>query len=171
MGMVGAGGRKRGFPRLRSATPGEDVGLFTRGSRCAPVQRRQLRRLNPGEVGTTRGWGMGVSMDARWTSLRAAMSDQRSRNALDVQLLTLRDLFGVRIPSEHTRRPMVRFQHWRRIFTARHPVIGAPVRLASNVAWGALRFAQANDLAQRGPVNLGRRIARTLLESDGQSKI
>src|SRR3954469_17609660 len=73
MGMVGTGGRKRGFPRLRSATPGEDVGLFTRGSRCAPVQRRQLRRLNPGEVGTTRGWGMGVSMDARWTSLRAAL--------------------------------------------------------------------------------------------------
>ena len=114
---------------------------------------------------------MAESDDVDWTSLRAAMSDQRSRNALDVQLLTLRDLFGVRIPSEHTRRPMVRFQHWRRIFTARHPVIGAPVRLASNLAWGAWRFSQANDLAQRGPVNLGRRIARTLLESDGQSKI
>jgi hypothetical protein len=32
-------------------------------------------------------------------------------------------------------------------------------------------FSQSNDLAQRGPVDFGRRIARTLLESDGQSKI
>jgi hypothetical protein len=111
------------------------------------------------------------SDDVDWTSLRAAMPDQRSRNALDAQLLALHDLFGARIPSEHTQRPMVRFQHWRRIFTAKHPVIGAPVRLAGNLAWGARRFSQADDLAQRGPVDLGRRIARTLLESDGRSKI
>jgi len=111
------------------------------------------------------------SDDVDWTSLRAAMPDQGSRNALDAQLLALYDLFGARIPSEYTRRPMVRFQHWRRIFTANHPVIGAPVRLAGNLAWGAWRFSQADDLAQRGPVDLGRRIARTLLESDGRAKI
>jgi hypothetical protein len=111
------------------------------------------------------------SDDLDWTSLRATLSDQRSRNALDAQLLALRDLFGVKIPSEHTVRPIVRLQHWRRIFTARHPVIGAPVRLAGNLAWGAWRFSQSNDLAQRGPIDLGRRIGRTLLESDGHSKI
>jgi hypothetical protein len=114
---------------------------------------------------------MAESDDIDWTSLRAAMPDQKSRNALDAQLLALHDLFGVRIPFEHTQRPMVRFQHWRRIFTARHPVIGAPVRLAGNLAWGARRFSQANDLARRGPVDLARRMARTLLESDSRSKI
>ena len=114
---------------------------------------------------------MAESDDVDWTSLRAAMPDQRSRNALDAQLLALHDLFGVRIPSEHTQRPMVRFQHWRRMFTARHPVIGTPLRLAGNLAWGAWRFSQADDLAQRGPVDLARRISRTLLESDGRSKI
>ena len=112
---------------------------------------------------------MAESDDVDWTSLRAAMPDQRSRNALDIQLLALHDLFGARVPSEHTRRPMVRFQHWRRIFTARHPVIGAPVRLAGNLAWGAWRFSQSDDLAQRGPVDLARRTARTLLESDYRS--
>jgi hypothetical protein len=114
---------------------------------------------------------MAESENVDWTSLRSAMPDQRSRNALDVQLLALHDLFGVKIPCEHTRRPMVRFQHWRRIFTARHPVIGAPLRLAGNLAWGAWRFSQADDLARRGPIDLARRIARTLLEGGRRSKI
>jgi hypothetical protein len=39
------------------------------------------------------------------------------------------------------------------------------------LAWGARRFSQAADLAQRGSVDLARRMARTLLESDGQSKL
>ncbi len=114
---------------------------------------------------------MAESDDVDWTSLRTAMHDARSRNALDAQLLALHDLFGVRIPLEHTRRQMVRFQHWRRIFTARHPLIGAPVRLAGNLAWGAWRFSQASDLMRRGPVDLARRMARTLSESDCRAKI
>ncbi len=44
------------------------------------------------------------SEDVDWTSMRAAMPDQRSRNALDAQLLALHDLFGVRIPSTPTAR-------------------------------------------------------------------
>jgi putative nucleotidyltransferase-like protein len=113
---------------------------------------------------------MAESDDVDWTSLRAAMPDQRSRNALDAQVLALHDLFGVRIPSDHIQRPMVRFQHWRRIFTAKHPVIGAPVRLAGNLAWGAWRFSQADDLALRDTAELARRIACTLSESDHRSK-
>jgi len=111
------------------------------------------------------------SNDVDWTLLRAAMPDQGSRNALDAQLLALHDLFGVTIPFGPTQRPTVRFQHWRRIFTARHPIIGAPVRLAGNLAWGAWRVSQANDLVQRGPIDLARRIFRTLLESDCRAKI
>lgn len=106
-----------------------------------------------------------------WTLLRAAMPDRRSRNALDTQLLALHELFGVTIPFETMRRPMVRYQHWRRIFTARHPIIGAPVRLVGNLAWGAWRLSQVGDLVQRGPVDLGRRMVRTLLESDHRAKI
>jgi hypothetical protein len=110
------------------------------------------------------------SENVDWISLRAAMPDRRSRNALDVQLLALHDLFGVRIP-EHAHRPTVQFQHWRRIFTARHPVLGAPARLAGNLAWGLWRLVHVDDLVQRGPCDLARRMARTVLESDGQSKI
>lgn len=106
-----------------------------------------------------------------WTLLRAAMPDRRSRNALDTQLLALHEFFGVAIPFGSTQRPIVRYQHWRRIFTARHPIIGAPLRLVGNLAWGAWRLSQANDLVQRGPVDLGYRMVRTLLESDHQAKI
>jgi putative nucleotidyltransferase-like protein len=106
-----------------------------------------------------------------WTLLRAAMPDRRSGNALDTQLLALHELFGVAIPFASTQRPMVRYQHWRRIFTAKHPIIGAPVRLVGNLAWGAWRLSQANDLVQRGLVDLGRRMVRTLLESDHSAKI
>jgi hypothetical protein len=111
------------------------------------------------------------SDDVDWTSLRVAMPNQSSRNALDAQLLALHDLFGVTIPLGTTQRPMVRFQHWRRMFTARHPIIGAPVRLAGNLAWGAWRVSQANGLVQRGPIDLARRMVRTLLESDRRAKI
>jgi len=106
-----------------------------------------------------------------WMSLRAAMPDRTSRNALDVQLLALHNIFGVKIPSEHTQSPMIRVQHWRRIFTARHPVLGSPLRLAGNLAWGLRRLIDVDDLAHRGPFDLVRRMARTVLESDGQSKI
>ena len=79
--------------------------------------------------------------------------------------------FGMTIPLGTTQSPMVRFQHWRRMFTARHPVIGAPVRLAGNLAWGAWRVSQANGLVQRGPIDLARRMVRTLFESDRRAKI
>jgi hypothetical protein len=57
---------------------------------------------------------------------------------------------------------MVRFQHWRRVFTANHPFLGAPIRLAGNLAWGARRLSHADGLARRGPFDLGRRAVRTL---------
>ena len=103
--------------------------------------------------------------DVDWTALQASVSDQSARNALDTQLLALQHFFGTGIPAKCAQRPMVRFQHWRRIFTATHPIIGAPLRLAGNLAWGTWRFSRADGLARRGPLDLARRIARTLLEA------
>jgi hypothetical protein len=40
--------------------------------------------------------------------------------------------------------------------------LGAPLRLAANLAWGTWRFSRADDLARRGPSELGRRVVRTL---------
>lgn len=97
-----------------------------------------------------------------WTALQASMSDRSARNALDTQLLALHHFFGTRIPAKCAQRPMVRFQHWRRIFTATHPIIGAPLRLAGNLMWGTWRFSRDYGLARRGPSDLLRRIARTL---------
>ncbi|MDX8455566.1 nucleotidyltransferase family protein [Mesorhizobium sp. VK9D] len=100
-----------------------------------------------------------------WTALRVAMSDRGARNALDTQLLALHHFFGTRIPASCARRPLVRFQHWRRVFTAKHPFLGAPLRLAGNLAWGARRFSHAEGLARRGPLDIGRRIVRILFYS------
>ncbi|ANT48464.1 nucleotidyltransferase family protein [Mesorhizobium amorphae] len=100
-----------------------------------------------------------------WTALQTSVSDQSARNALDTQLLALHHFFGTGIPAKCAQRPMVRFQHWRRIFTATHPIIGAPLRLAGNLAWGTWRLSRADGLARLGPFDLARRIARTLLEA------
>ena len=100
------------------------------------------------------------SNDVDWAALQASMSDRSARNALDTQLLALHHFFGTRIPAKCAQRPMVRFQHWRRIFTATHPIIGAPLRLAGNLMWGARRFSRAHGLARRGPSDLMRRIDR-----------
>jgi hypothetical protein len=102
------------------------------------------------------------SEDVDWTALRAAMSDRGARNALDTQLLALHHFFGTSIPPGRAWPPMVRFQHWRRVFTANHPFLGAPIRLAGNLAWGARRLSHADGLARRGPFDLGRRAVRTL---------
>lgn len=102
------------------------------------------------------------SDDLDWTSLQRSMSDRTARNALDTQLLALHHFFGTRIPTKSAQRRIVRFQHWRRIFTATHPIIGAPLRLAGNLAWGTWRFSRAYGLARRGPSDLLRRVARTL---------
>ncbi|TGQ79985.1 hypothetical protein EN850_18280 [Mesorhizobium sp. M8A.F.Ca.ET.207.01.1.1] len=102
--------------------------------------------------------------DVDWMSLQGSMSDRSARNALETQLLAMHHFFGTRIPEKCAKRPIVRFQHWRRVFTATHPVIGAPLRLAGNLTWGIWRFSRAYGLARRGPPYLLRRIARTLFD-------
>ncbi|CDX14008.1 conserved hypothetical protein [Mesorhizobium sp. ORS 3324] len=104
------------------------------------------------------------SDDMDWTALQVAMADRGARNALDTQLLALHHFFGIRIPAS-CMRPMARLQHWRRVFTAKHPVLGAPLRLAGNLAWGTRRFLHAGGLARRGPLDLGRRVVRILFYS------
>ena len=76
--------------------------------------------------------------------MRASMLDRSARNALDTQLLALHHFFGSNIPAECAKHPMVRFQHWRRVFTAKHPFAGAPLRLAGNLAWGTRRLLRSD---------------------------
>ncbi|MBS3651687.1 nucleotidyltransferase family protein [Pseudaminobacter sp. 19-2017] len=106
-----------------------------------------------------------------WKALRASLPDQTARNALDAQLLALHQFFDIRIPAEWARRPIVRLQHWRRVFTAKHPVMGAPLRLAGNVAWGVRRVSRGDGLTRRRPVDLARRIVRTLFDLDIRAKV
>lgn len=109
--------------------------------------------------------------DLDWTALRASLPDQTARNALDTQFLALHEFFEIKISAEWAKRPFVRFQHWRRVFTAKHPVMGVPLRLAGNVAWGVRRVSHGDDLGRRGPVDLARRIGRTLFDLDLRTKI
>ncbi|TPE49143.1 nucleotidyltransferase family protein [Amaricoccus solimangrovi] len=99
-----------------------------------------------------------------WGAVRAAGADRATRNAIDTQLVTLADLFGTRVPAE-SRHLLTRLQHARRLFTARYRVIGAPLRLAGQIAWIAHRTRRADDLMARGPGDLLRRAVRVFGES------
>jgi len=106
-----------------------------------------------------------------WTSLRGAVTSRRARNALDTQLLALQQLFGCETISDAPATIVVRLQHWRRVFSARHPLAGAPLRLVGNLAWGAWRLSSARDLRQRGLLDLANRAGRTLFGRDLRAKI
>jgi hypothetical protein len=106
-----------------------------------------------------------------WTALRAAITSRRARNALDTQLLALQQLFGCETISDTTANFVVRLHHWRRVFSARRPLAGAPLRLVGNLAWGAWRLSSARDLRQRGTLDLANRACRTLLGRDLRAKI
>lgn len=111
------------------------------------------------------------SEDLDWRALRRAMPDRTARNAFDTQLRALHEFFGVRVPGEFVGRPMIRLQHWRRVFTASHPVTGAPLRLAGNLAWGAWKLSRSGDRALRDPLDLARRAVRVVLDRDLRSKV
>jgi hypothetical protein len=106
-----------------------------------------------------------------WKALRASMPNQSARNAFDTQLLALHRLFGIAVPVEWVQRPLIRFQNWRRVFTASHPVTSAPLRLAGNLVWGVRRLSLTGDLVRSGPTNFARRVATTILDRDLRSKI
>lgn len=106
-----------------------------------------------------------------WAGLRRAMPDKTTRNALDTQLQTMHHFFGTRIPVESAECPMARLQHWRRVFTVRHPLFGAPLRLGGNVVWGLRRLSRAPELARRNPAHLARRIGLILSNKGLRSKI
>mgnify|MGYP000223679195 CR=1 FL=1 len=106
-----------------------------------------------------------------WGQLRASAPDRSVRNAIDTQLLTLHRFFGTEIPAECARNPVAHLQCWRRIFTARHPLIGAPLRLSGNLSWGVRRLFRPDERPPRGAIDLSRRIVRTLLNARTRSKI
>jgi hypothetical protein len=109
--------------------------------------------------------------DVQWATLRASMPNQLARDALDTQLLALQHFFEIGVPTECGLRPMIRFQHWRRVVAAEHPVAGGPLRLAGSLVWGALRLSTPEGRAWRGLPDLSGRIIRTLLGRDIRSKI
>lgn len=106
-----------------------------------------------------------------WAALRGCLVDKSARNAVDTQLLALDRFFGTSIPSGCAARSMIRFQHWRRVFASSHPILGAPLRLAGNLLWGARRFSRVSELARRDPIHLARRITIVLLNKNVRSKV
>jgi len=70
-----------------------------------------------------------------WFHLSRVLSSRLQQNALETQLLTLRQLFGVPIPRALCRRWVPRAQHWRRMTQIRHPRLAKPLRIAGAAAW------------------------------------
>ncbi|TKB29471.1 MAG: hypothetical protein E5W69_05150, partial [Mesorhizobium sp.] len=106
-----------------------------------------------------------------WAVLRTSLPDQSARNAFDTQLLAVSHFFGVRAPAQYVRRPLVRFQHWRRVFPLYHPVLGVPLRLVGNSLWGMWRLLHGDGLGRRSPLDFGRRATSILLDGDLGSKV
>lgn len=106
-----------------------------------------------------------------WEKLRASLPNRHTRNAFDTQLLALSHFFGASVPDQCVRRPLVRFQHWRRVFPLYHPFLGVPLRLVGNSLWSMWRVLHGDGLALRNPLGMGRRAARILLDDDLGSKV
>jgi hypothetical protein len=104
-----------------------------------------------------------------WALVRAAAPGWIARDAVDTQLLALRHFFDVPVPAECSGSRLARAQHWRRVFSATHPVAGAPLRAAGHLAWWGWRLSNLAEIARRGPRDLARRMTRALSES--RSKI
>jgi hypothetical protein len=84
-----------------------------------------------------------------WRALMSAMPEQLARDALESQLIALREMFGIPVPEwAFSGRLLPRWQHTRRIFQVRHPVLGAPLQAAGYLPW-MLRRAQV-EWANRG---------------------
>jgi len=100
-----------------------------------------------------------------WRYLRDIMPDQLGRDVIETQLLTLHRVFGTDIPSDLRSRAAVRFHHWRRIFAARHSLLGAPLRIAGNLAWSRRRISRRalNVLLEHGAIEFTRRVHRTVI--------
>ena len=113
----------------------------------------------------------GTSVGVDWSYLRETMSDNTGRNALETQLLTLQHLFGTKVSPPPDRRPIVSFQHWRRVTIAQHPVAGMPLRFAGNLVWGWKRMTSADGLHWRGVFDFARRATRTLMGTNTGPKI
>lgn len=187
--------RQRGMARPKDVGVLELRETWAKGTKCASrVERDGLRAIIPAANSRALHWIIHdlfkdgdywrgridlrhihdlwrLSEDERvdWPALRDGLRDRHARNALDTQLLALNHFFGVQIPVECAQDPVVRLQHWRRLFTARHRVIGAPIRLIANFSWGAWRLFQVGDPIDRGPIRLARGIAKTLF--DNRSRI
>lgn len=114
---------------------------------------------------------MSESHSVDWAAMRASTADRSTRNALDAQLLALQRFFGVEIPEETGRSTLARFHHWRRVFTSTHPVLGAPLRLAGNLAWGIMRMVRPGTAKRRDPLYIVGRAGRVLLQKDRRSKL
>lgn len=127
--------------------------------------RIDLRHLH--DLAQLAGTGEGID----WSTLRAIMSDKFERNALETQLLMLQHLFGSEVPPPLAYRPIIRFRHWQRLFAAKHPVAGVPLRLAGNLAWGWRRMTMAEGLSWRGVFDFARRATRALLGTNTGPRI
>lgn len=70
-----------------------------------------------------------------WHQLSRILRSPLQRNAFEMQLLALRDVFEVPVPAALCRRLVPRCQHWRRMAQIRHPRLAMPLRLAGAAAW------------------------------------
>lgn len=102
-----------------------------------------------------------------WLFLSRLMRGRLRRNALETQLLALRELFDVPIPDGLCRRLVPRGQHWRRMAQIRHPRLAMPFRFAGAVAWLGRRI-RTRDVPRFTAADFAPRVLRKLMQGRRQ---
>jgi hypothetical protein len=99
--------------------------------------------------------------DIDWRALRATPRRRRERDALEDALMMAERLFGVAVPPSPERTALQTLRHHRRLMPLRHPRLGAPIRLAGDLAWACRRVA-GGGVGWPPPRDLLRALGRAL---------
>ena len=105
----------------------------------------------------------------RWDRLRSMLPDRTGRLALDLQLLMLRDVFGVPIGSGDLERGTARFLHKARLLAISDSRAGVAGRAVGNLWWGVHRIC--NGYSWRGFRNLAGRTRNVFIEPPKGSRV
>lgn len=106
-----------------------------------------------------------------WDEVSARLAGPPARNALQLQLRALAELFAVTFPGRCLGGPMAHLRHSLRMCAAGKSGIGFPVRVAGNIVWGVHRLTTAQTYRWRGSVDFVARAGRALAEAPKGSRL
>lgn len=96
-----------------------------------------------------------------WNGVASALRDPAGRGSLALQLLALRDLFGVDVPPAFSASRAHRLRHRARLRAAGQGAAASTARLVGRLAWGYRRFRES--YAWQGSGDFARRVRHNMV--------